>query len=142
MNYKRAAGIAFVAYVATFIIGIITTSLAQVPFSTDAELPTIFFVIQIFAMFGIGVLFTMWYLRSPSVPTSGISGLHFGLSMLAVGFILDVVAFVPALINGLPITQIISLYINPLFWIAVAILLATSYITGFALSKKKLSPRD
>jgi hypothetical protein len=142
MNYKRATGIALVAYVATFIIGIITTSLAQVPFSTDAVLPTIFFVIQIFAMFGIGVLFTLWYLRSPSIRTSGLSGLHFGLSMLAVGFILDAIAFVPALINGLPITQIISLYVNPLFWIAALILLATSYVTGFALSKRKNNSRN
>jgi hypothetical protein len=141
MNYKRAAGIALVAYIATFLIGIITTSLAQVPFSTDAELPTIFFVIQIFAMFGIGVLFTIWYLRSPSVKTSGISGLHFGFSMIAVGFVLDAVAFVPALVNGLPITQIISLYVNPLFWIAVLILLATSYLTGFALAKRRAAPR-
>jgi hypothetical protein len=137
MNYKRAAGIALVAYIATFLIGIITTSLAQVPFSTDAELPTIFFVIQIFAMFGIGVLFTLWYLRSPRVQTSGISGLHFGFAMLAFGFVLDAIAFVPALINGLPLTQIISLYVNPLFWVAVAILLATSYLTGFALAKRK-----
>jgi len=144
MNYKRAAGIALVAYIATFIIGILTTSLAQVPISidaTDIQLPTIFFIIQIFAMFGIGVLFTMWYLSSPSVQTSGMSGLHFGLSMLAVGFVLDAVAFVPALINGLPITQIISLYVNPLFGVAVAILLGTSYVTGFALAKRKSAPR-
>ena len=133
MNYKRAIGIGFVAYLASFAFGIVVALLFGVNFETTAEVPRIVWVVGLIAQIVIGLLFAYWYFSSKKIKKYGVlEGLYLGAVFVAVGFLIDALFIIPSIfISGAP-SDILAYYTNPLFWVSILLLfLCTMFVASW-----------
>jgi hypothetical protein len=135
MNYKRAAGIALAAYVASFAIGLSMQMLARYEMLPAGVFqPNALLAIQLITTIAVGIGFTWWYFISPSASASWNHGLYFGLVMVGVGFLADTIFMAVLFAAGIPLALILGIYADLVFWISVAALIASAIGTAEFMS--------
>lgn len=136
MKFKRALGITFLIYIASFIVGIITMIALGLHPDEMREAPLTMCIISFVAMAIFAVFGTLWYLRGSTVTWK--EGAKFALVGILLSFVLDIVMFSIAPIQGEnPKDTIINYYSGYLFWVSLIIYLGTSSLTAWYKSKRR-----
>lgn len=130
MNIKRAIGLSILAYIATFVVGALVAVVSGVDLGEIQEAPTILWVTGALVSVAFAWAFAWWYFRSPKTIASPRNGLLFGLVMIATGFILDFVTFLPLVTREDPWGSILAYYFNPFFWGTVVLVVITTTLVG------------
>ncbi len=125
MNIKRAIGISVAIYLAFFVVMSISALIMWY------VLP---FVVILFVCVG-----AFWYFKSPTVSASARQGFYFGLTILLIGFVLDILSVLPTLSKGDGLLKsLLDYYSQPLFWVMLVLILLVATLTGKKM--KKLLP--
>ena len=136
MNIKRALWVSVLTYAASFIIGLIVMTLMGIDPTNLAKIPNNVLYISILLTIIIVALFTLFYFKGKNIKPSAKEGFYFGLVLIILGTILDVIIFsLSSLATGTQ-QSLIEYYSNPLFWITLILLLATTTIVG-AVKRRK-----
>ena len=138
MNLKRAVRISIVMYVISFLLGLIPMFVMGIDPSQVAELPAKYFIIGIVTSIILSGLFSLLYFKGERVKRSAKEGFYFGLALITVGFILDVIIFSITYITTDAQMDIFSYYANPFFWIALILVICTATIAGAIMRKKTI----
>lgn len=138
MPIKRAIWISIVAYAATFVTGVLVGMVLNFPQTTDLSVipANIFYAGAITAVLVMGI-FTWWFFKGETAHANLKNGLYFGLIAVAVGFVLDFLSVVPF---GNPIDLLSPYYTQPLFFVTLLLILATTTGTGHFLGTKQNAP--
>ena len=137
MNLKRAIGIGLLTYICTFIVGIIAAlGMGLDMTSTDTPPPEMFYISAVAAVI-IASLFSVWYFKGKNVKPSAKQGLYFGVTLIIIGFIMDIVTFIPYVLGGGSYNDLLSYYANPIFLVTLVLILGTPAAIGHILSQKK-----
>lgn len=134
MSMRHAILYSITVYFATFILGIL--GLVIFGYGPDlSSVPTIVYLYGIATSILIMMIFTKIYFKKSRVKPDITQGAYFGLTVIAVGFVIDFcIAILPALLSQTG-PDIMAYYSNPLFWVNVAVIPITSAITGSYLEK-------
>lgn len=136
MNLKRAIGIGFLTYIATFAVGIIAALAMGLDMtSTDTPPPEMFYISAIAAVI-IASLFSLWYFKGKNVETNAKQGFIFGIVLILIGFAMDFITFIPYVTSGGSYNDLLAYYSNPIFLITLVLILVTPAVVGHILSKK------
>ena len=135
MNVKRAVGIGFVAYLCSFVLGIIVVLLYGLDLTQTGKAPKLMLIINILISVVLVALFSLHYLKDKRLKADVKEGLYFGFVLIIIGFVLDFIGFSISFAVGSR-QDIIVYYSNPYFWIALALLIATTAIVGYIRGKK------
>lgn len=135
MKLKRAICIGVANYALSFLIGIIGLMAMGVNPEQMPELSTSYYVIGIIISVILAGISTLFYFKG-KVKSNAKEGFYFGLVLIAVGFILDMIIFIIMLLAKKAGMDIFAYYAHPMFWLAIVLLLATTTIIG-AIKKRK-----
>ena len=135
MNLKRAIGFSVLAYVATFIIGIIAAVSIGLDSAEVEDIPTSMWIVGLISAVVLVKLAAWLYFRSPSVPASGRNGFLFGIIAVITGFVLDIATVLP---TG-SLNTLWDYYANMYFWITVVAIIIVTTLLGARLGVKKAS---
>lgn len=136
MDYKRAAWMTFLLYVASFVIGIFAAPYFGYDFATS-EASTEVFLFGIVSTIVLIIIFTRWYFSSSKVQTTLENGVKFGLFVIGVSFMLDFAIILPALMSSTSAIDPLAYYTHPLFWVTIAAIPITSGVTASYMQKNK-----
>src|SRR3989344_1710288 len=117
MHLKRGILIALALYVVTMIIGIIITLLAQVSIESPQNIPTTYWVITIVITIILTSLASLWYFSKAK--RNIIEGLKLGVTFIIVGFVLDLLFFIPLFLKSSGTQIILQYYSTPSFYITL-----------------------
>tara|TARA_Y100000310_G_scaffold172170_2_gene172305 strand:+ start:7567 stop:7974 length:408 start_codon:yes stop_codon:yes gene_type:complete len=135
MNVKRAIWISILAYITTFIVGIITATIMGIDLESASTLPSsVWFVTIILSAVVIGA-FSFWYFKK--VKPSAKEGLLLGITFIIVGTVLDIAIIIPYILASDSPSDIMAYYANPMFWVSLLIVIAAAAGVGHYLQKKK-----
>lgn len=129
--YTRAVVTAVGLYIASFVVGLLVSSVFGLEAAIGQTLPLPFLIVQCMLSLVLGFLAAWWYFRAPGIDASAMHGLTFGGFVIVVSFVLDFLLFIPAILNGYPLGALASLYGDPWFWAALALLLVGTTAAGF-----------
>ncbi len=134
MNIKRAIWMGVLAYLASFFIGIIGAAVLGIDLTTAVEPSMTLWIWGIVFTIVLMGLFALWYFKTetPSVKT----GLYFGLIAVGVGFVIDAIIIVPFILSSTAPQDPLAYYLNPLFWLTLVLLVATTTLVGWWKAKK------
>ena len=137
MNLKRAIGVGLLTYLASFIIGIIIMFAMGVDPSQGSEIPKSAFIVNIIITLILAGLFTLFYFKDKKIKRSAKEGFMFGIVLIIIGFILDIIIF--TLTSMMTTTQVdlLEYYSDPIFWLALILFVLTTTIVGAIKEKKK-----
>lgn len=130
MDYKRAVLAALLTYAVTFIFGLLAALLG---FGFEDAAGTISANTWIFGgvtAVAATVLGAWWYFKKKGVRATINTGFHLGLVIIVVSFVLDLLAFLPALSDPEMMALLTAYYGNPLFWVIVVLVIVTASLTG------------
>lgn len=136
MNIKRAIGIALLTYIATFIVGILAAIVIGIDLTVETTPPPEMIYVAAFAAVVIAGIFSVWYFKGKSVEVNAKQGLFFGGVMIIIGFIMDIVTFIPYVASGGSYDDILKYYSDPVFWVTLILVLVTPAAVGHILQKK------
>ncbi len=136
MNLKRAIWVGVVMYILSFIIGIIPFLITGADPTQMSDPPTSFFVIGIIISIILSIIFSLVYFKGKKIHPSAKEGFYFGLTIIVVGFVLDAIIFFLSSLAVESEMDILSYYSNPLFWVALVLVIATTTIIGAMKGKK------
>jgi membrane protease YdiL (CAAX protease family) len=136
MKIKRAIGISILAYTSSFIIGLIISSALKVNLENPAIIPANVWIFSIIATIIVTIFFSFWYFKDKKTKPSAREGFKFGLTLILIGSFLDMLIIIPYLFVSGSNTDPIIYYSNPLFWLSLLILVATTTIIGWTKQKK------
>lgn len=128
MNLKRLLWTGVAAYFSAFVIGIVVAVLMNVDM-TNAEIPPIIWYASAFVSIIITIPFALLYFRK--VRPSTAEGLKLGFGYMVVGFLLDGVMALLGTLGGQDPTAMLDYYRQPMFWIAVALVIGTATAVGW-----------
>ena len=137
MILKRAIWIAAVNYALSFIIGLIPMALIGADPSQMSDLPVGFFVIGVAISVILAICFTSVYFKDKHTKPSAKQGFYFGLVLLIVGFIFDIIIFILSFLASGSGMEIFSYYANPVFWLAALLVLVAATLVGSIKGKKR-----
>lgn len=129
-NFKRALGISFALYVATFIVGIAMGVLTGQDMSSMDNISDNFWYVGMVSAVIFTALATLWYFRNPAIMPSTKSGLFFGLTAVGFSILIDVILFSIGNVMGASV-DIIEYYSDYRFWIIVILVLGTAKLVGY-----------
>ena len=136
MNFKRAIGIGLLTYIFAFVIGIVVMFLFQVDPSDPFSIPPLVLYVNIGITIILAAFFTLWYLRGKKIKPGMKEGFLFGLVLIIIGTVLDVLLFtLGAIVLNAPL-DIIGYYSNPVFWISLLLFLATTTLVGWIAGRR------
>ena len=136
MNLKRAIGISLLTYISTFIVGMVAALIMGLDLtSTDAPPPEMFYISAVAAVV-IAALFSVWYFKGKGIEKNAKQGLFFGITLIIIGFIMDIITFIPYVLGGGSYNDLFSYYANPVFLVTLVLILGTPAAIGHFLSKK------
>ena len=135
MNYKRALLLSLLAYVISFIVGLLAALIFSVDFSGDDPIPRSLWYVGIIASIIIMASFTLWYFKSDTTTASTLNGLAFGAIAVVFSAALDALIFTPAALSGRG-NELISYYSEPLFWITLILVIVTTTLVGYLMGRK------
>ncbi len=124
MNIKRGILVSIALYVATMIVGIILTIVANTSLSGQ-NIPTIYWVITIATTVLLTCLASIWYFSKAK--KSPMEGLKLGLTFIGVGFVLDIIFFFTQ-DNAAEIMK--QYYSSISFYLVLAIVVASAVFIG------------
>ncbi|MBS3093732.1 hypothetical protein J4456_04090 [Candidatus Pacearchaeota archaeon] len=137
MNLKRALGIGLLTYVLAFVIGIVIMFLFQVDSSDPFSIPPYILYINIGITIILAAFFTLWYLRGKKIKPSVKEGFLFGITLIIIGTVIDVILFsIGALLSDVPMS-LLDYYSNPVFWISLLLFLATTTLVGWIAGRRQ-----
>jgi hypothetical protein len=131
-NFKRAIGVAFCLYLATFVVGIICGMVSGQDMKSMNTMPDSFWYIGMIAAVILTYLFTVWYFKNPSITPSLKSGFLFGLTAVVLSFVLDFALFSLGNMSATA-EQKVDLgqyYGDYRFWIIIVLVVATAKLVG------------
>ena len=137
MNIKRAIWVGIAVYLVSFFIGLIVMTLAGINPADTSEIPNSILYVNIFITIIIAALFTILYLKDKKIEANAKEGLFFGLVLIVIGFVFDIVIFAIASATTANKQSLIDYYSNPVFWAALILFLATTTITAANIKRKK-----
>ena len=137
MKLKRAIWIGVVTYILSFIIGLIPMILMGTDTAEISELPPSFFIIGIITSIVLAGLFTLVYFKDKGIKPSAKEGFYFGLVLIIVGFVLDVLIFSVSSLAADSEIDIFAYYSSQMFWTALVLLVAATTIIGAIKGRKK-----
>jgi hypothetical protein len=133
-NFKRALGIGFLLYVATFVVGMVCAVIAGQDKSIQGGvMPDYFWYVSMVAAVVLTALFSMWYFKNPAIVPSVKSGFLFGLTAVVLAFILDFILFSIGNTSDDPANHIDlgEYYGDYRFWIIIVLVIATAKLVGY-----------
>ncbi len=136
MNLKRATLVSVLIYAISFAIGFILMFKLGINAFELETIPSSFYYLSMLAGIILTAVFTIFYFKDKKLKPSLKEGFLFGVVLIVVGSILDVIIFSIGLASGGPSTAIIDYYSNPFFWATIVLLLATSSLVGWIKSRK------
>ena len=129
MKIKRAIWVALALYFTTFIIGIILTIIAQISLASPQEIPTTYWIITIVVTILLTSLTSIWYFNKPRISRNIKEGFKLGLTFVIVGFILDLIFFIPLFITS-GASLLIEYYSTPSFYITLLLVIVSATFIG------------
>ena len=129
MNFKRAIISAILICVVVELVQIISSRAfsADLKVTDPSNIPAAMLITVLIALVVAVIAGTWWYLQSPGVVSSLKSGLYFGIFLAALGFVGDVVAFMPYT-GGLDLFQ--KYFTHFWFWSAFVLIIVISGLVG------------
>tara|TARA_Y100000310_G_scaffold317846_1_gene371209 strand:+ start:26228 stop:26632 length:405 start_codon:yes stop_codon:yes gene_type:complete len=124
MNLKRSVWISVTLYLASMVFGIILALVLGLDEQSAVNPPLSLWIWGMILTVALTFLFTLWYFRGKS--GSWKEGLQLGGVMILIGLLLDLllVGFAGEL------DSLLQYYKNPLFFLTLGLLLATSSLVG------------
>ncbi|MCH8050181.1 hypothetical protein IIB51_02145 [Patescibacteria group bacterium] len=135
MNYKRALLLSLLAYVISFIVGLLAALIFSVDFSGDEPIPQSLWYVGIIASVIIMASLTLWYFKSDTTRAGTLNGLAFGAVAVFFSAILDTLIFIPAALSGKG-NELIAYYSEPFFWITLILVIVTTTLVGYLMGRK------
>jgi hypothetical protein len=137
MNFKRALWVGVLTYFVSFIVGLIPMMIMGFNPSQMTDVPQSFFIIGIIISVILAALFTLLYFKDRKISPSAKEGFYFGLTLVIIGSVLDVIIFsIGSIAGGGNEMDILGYYSNPLFWVALVLFIVTTTTVGYFKSKK------
>lgn len=136
MNLKRAFGVAFLSYFASFAAGFLVAMAFGIDLSTETDVPAEVWYTGILISVFLMALFTMWYFKGKGTKANARNGFYFGLVAIGLAFLLDAIVIIPAVFVTDAPSEVLSYYVDPLFWLSVLAVIVTTTATGAFLSRK------
>lgn len=137
MNIKRAVGVGILTYLIAFIIGMIVVGISGVDATNPAEVPKSVLYINIVITIIIAALLTLFYFKGKHTKANVKEGLLFGIVLVIVGFILDIIIFLIFSSASQSEFDLMEYYSNPIFWVSLVLLLITTSVVGWIKGRKK-----
>lgn len=132
MIYKasRALLLAFLLYVATFIVGIISGVLLNTDMASINNTPDYFWYIGMVSSIVLTGLVASWYFTNKQIVPKATSGLLFGLTTVVLSLLLDLAILSAGKSQGAEV-DLGAYYSDYRFWIVVALVVITALLTGY-----------
>lgn len=132
MKIRRALGLAVLGYVITMVVGVAIAYFAGIDMTQMAENPPMWcwIVSAVFAIIVTGLM-SYWYFSSSKVAKGAAQGVYFGIVMVLVGVVLDIVSIVPAYGWG----PFIQYYSMPIFWVTLVVVVIVAALVGKKATK-------
>ena len=128
MNFKRGIFIGLALYLITFIVGIVLTVIVQIIFDSLQNMPTTYWIITIVVTVILTSLASLWYFNKAK--RNIIEGLKLGITFIIIGFVLDLLFFIPLFLKSSGTQIILQYYSTPSFYITLALVIATTAFIG------------
>lgn len=138
-HYKRAIVISILAYLASFVIGILLSMFLFNGLPNPEDFSTNMYLISgLFTVLIAGV-FSLWYFEGKAIKKPTLKeGLYFGLILLAVSFLADMlIVLITLLSSDYPVGEFFSYYADPTLILSLILMLATTMGVGAVLQKYK-----
>jgi hypothetical protein len=134
MKIKRAVGIAFLVCLAVLLVLIIESKAFGVDLkATDpTSIPLVMWLLSILAAVVLSSAGAAWFLQSPGTFSYTKSGFQFGLSLAFLGFLGDIVAFIPYK-DGLEL--FVKYFSHLRFWSAFILIIVACTLMGYVKNK-------
>lgn len=130
MNKKRAILISIALYISTFIIGVVLALAGNVNFTTPGAIPTYYWVVSLITTVGLAGIASVWYFNSQKTRRNTKEGFLLGIMFIIMGFILDMVFFLPAVFTGTPFLTLLEYYAQPIFYFTLILVICTTTLIG------------
>jgi len=131
MKLKRAIGISVVVYIASLLIGGVVAAMMGIDPTTTTEISPAMWIAGAVAAVVLSALGALWYFRSAEVATSASEGARFGVTEVVVGFVLDMVVALPAVIaDARFFDQVLAYYQQPWFWVTLVLVVLAPVAVG------------
>ncbi len=137
MNYifKRALGISLALYASTLILGIIYIALVGYDMSSMSNIPNSFWYVGMVKAVILTALFSLWYFKNSAVAASAKSGAFFGLTVVAVSFVLDFIFFSLGNSGGAE-ANLGEYYGDFRYWVILLLVISTAKLVGWHKRRK------
>lgn len=139
---KRALVFALLAYFSTFIAAIVSSvALGYDPTQLVGTPPLDYCVAIIISSTIASVVFSYLYFtyKAPAVKPSAILGFKFGITLLVLGFILDMLFFLPVVMISGNLQQVFDSYSQVYIFLVFAGVVAGSTLVGYLLERNSKS---
>lgn len=139
---KRSLSFIVLGYIISFIVGIVfsvLTGFDPIQNPEQAANPPLDFCIAIIVastLTSVAMSYLYFTHKRPKLKPTMQHGLKFGITMVLVGFILDMILFLPMLLSTGDMSMLLSYYAKPYFYIALLGVVAGSAGVGRYLEKK------
>lgn len=130
-HYTHAAVIGVAIYAVTFCVGLLTATFSNTSLIPGAPISALFYSIQIATIIVASAIAAWWFFSKHPTSAPLLHGALLGGATAGIGFVLDGLLLLPALLQGMPLTAILSMYLSPLFAIALASLILTPSLTAW-----------
>jgi len=135
LEYRFAVTVAIVAYLASFLMGLLFRFLMDYGLLSSISTPPAIGMAQIVSVAIIGIIFAWIYFSFAKEAPSLTDGLLLGALIALVGFAFDALLLVPLVIAGFPISIALSIYAEPVFWGALVALIVSTSTAGALLQR-------
>jgi hypothetical protein len=137
MEIKRAVGMALLAYLTSFLIGIFFFVLSGVDLETTQQIPTHLWFISITLTILVAGIFSWLYFKPKKTKAGVKEGLLLGILFVIVGFILDLIITLPFYFIGGEQFNILNYYIDPFFISSLVAVVLTATVIGWIIDLKR-----
>lgn len=138
LTTKRALAFALLAYIATFIAAIVSSVALRYDLAQIATSPPLDYCIAIIVASTIAALvvtYLYFTYKSPKIKAGAKHGFKFGVTMIVLGLVLDMLFFLPFVISQGNIQQIGDSYGQAYIYLVFVGVLAASTGVGYWLEK-------
>lgn len=129
MNLKRGVVVGLALYFITFIVGVLLTIFSKVSLESPQNIPTTYWIITIIVTVLLTSIASIIYFHKSGTKRSVKEGFKLGITFAIVGFILDMLFFIPAIVSS-GTSLIIQYYSNPSFYITLLLVIASATFIG------------
>lgn len=129
--YTHAAIVGVSIYAITFGVGLLTAVFSNTSLIPGMPISPLFYAIQIATIIVASALGTWWFFSKHPATKPLLHGALLGGAVAGIGFILDGLLLLPALLQGMPLSVILGMYLSPLFALALVSLIGTPAVTAW-----------